>query len=77
LNIPNVDFCPIPLLISPVTIYALIIISDLKRIRKKEALSASKEAIHPPLREVPFRVKYSAFDLTFSMIKSTKTVRAD
>ncbi|MCR5749674.1 hypothetical protein [Ligilactobacillus ruminis] len=35
-----------------VTIYALIIISDLKRIKKKEALSASKEAIHPPLREV-------------------------
>ena len=35
-----------------VTIYALIIISDLKRIKKKEALSASKEAIHPPLIEV-------------------------
>jgi len=40
------------LYLSPFTIYALIIISDLKRIKKKEALSASKEAIHPPLKEV-------------------------
>ncbi|WP_215672950.1 hypothetical protein, partial [Ligilactobacillus ruminis] len=56
----NVDFCPIPLLISPVTIYALIIISDLKRIKKKEALSASKGRFIPHLEKWghsrPFRV---------------------